>query len=159
MTLWADFERGNEIRGSLHCAVHDETVSGFARDDDFLWGKDLNAEDMDNSKSSSGMTTGKAAATAKAKSGFLHYAAHDETVSGSGRNDTFIVRFVCGLSALIFGIISFDLWSYWFDLWNYWLRSMESVGVGHLEFEEFGGVDVGALPADSKVEVGAGGAA
>jgi hypothetical protein len=28
----------DEIQGSLHCAAHDETVSGFGRDDDCLGG-------------------------------------------------------------------------------------------------------------------------
>jgi hypothetical protein len=27
------------MRGALHCATHDETVSSFGRDDDF-WGRD-----------------------------------------------------------------------------------------------------------------------
>jgi hypothetical protein len=26
-----------EMRGSLHCAVHDETVNCFGRDDGYLW--------------------------------------------------------------------------------------------------------------------------
>jgi hypothetical protein len=37
-----DNQKGNgkdksEMRGSLRCASHDETVSGFGRDDDLVW--------------------------------------------------------------------------------------------------------------------------
>jgi hypothetical protein len=38
-----------------------------------------------------------------------------------------------------------------------WRR--ELAGVGHLEFEEFCRVDIGALPPDAEVEVWAGGSA
>jgi hypothetical protein len=60
----------DEMRGSLRCAVHDETVNSYGRDDDVfvVWEKgDGNSRDKGNSRSPSGMTTRKTNATAKAK--------------------------------------------------------------------------------------------
>jgi hypothetical protein len=60
----------DEMRGSLHYAVHEETVNSFGRDDEIIavWKKgDGNRRDKGNSRSPAGMTTRKTKTTAKAK--------------------------------------------------------------------------------------------
>jgi hypothetical protein len=55
-----------QIRGSLHCAVHDETVNGFGRDDYvFLWGERVVTAETRQQQIPFRMKTRKANATAR----------------------------------------------------------------------------------------------
>ena len=91
----------NEMRGFLHCATHDETVSGFGRNDAVFGGSKKQIPPpstplrvrsdkcgLRNDKQRQNKTTAKTRAKMR---GVLHCATHDETVSGFGRNDAVVL--------------------------------------------------------------------